>query len=156
MFNLEDVVVVLFKVRLKCFIFENFVYEKWFNFCMCWYVYLEVFKSFGQECLLVFCQWIYIIIMFLVFREDSGSVFIEGFGQSIFMLFKWKLVVIMCIMQFMKKWCYDGQVGFGDMDGFQVDIEEDEEDDIDCMIIDVLDVGSDVLEVFIFVFIFCK
>lgn len=32
------------------------------------------------------------------------------------------------------------------MDGFQADTEEDEEDDTDCMIIDVPDVGSDMSE----------
>ena len=41
---------------------------------------------------------------------------------------------------------YFAQVGSGDMDGFQADTEEDEEDDTDCMIIDVPDVGSDVSE----------
>lgn len=37
------------------------------------------------------------------------------------------------------------QVGSGDMDGFQADTEEDE-DDTDCMIIDVPDVVDDVSE----------
>lgn len=38
------------------------------------------------------------------------------------------------------------QVGSGDMDGFQADTEEDEEDDTDCMIVDVPDVAGDVSE----------
>lgn len=41
---------------------------------------------------------------------------------------------------------YFVQVGSGDMDGFHADTEEDEEDDTDCMIIDVPDVGGDVSE----------
>lgn len=41
---------------------------------------------------------------------------------------------------------YFVQVGSGDMDGFQADTEEDEDDDTDCMIMEVPDVGGDVPE----------
>lgn len=41
---------------------------------------------------------------------------------------------------------YSVQVGSGDMDGFQADTEEDEEDDTDCMIVDVPGVVGDVSE----------
>lgn len=41
---------------------------------------------------------------------------------------------------------YSVQVDSGDMDGFQADTEEDEEDDTDCMIVDVPDVAGDVSE----------
>lgn len=34
------------------------------------------------------------------------------------------------------------QVGAGDMDGFQADTEEDEEEDGDCMIMDIPDFGE--------------
>lgn len=144
--NLEDAVAVPSKARLKRLISENSAYEKRPNFRMCWYVHPEVLKSFGQECLPVPCQWTYITTMPSAPREDSGSASTEGPGQSTPMLLKRKPAATMCITQFMKKRRYDGQVGSGDMDGFQADTEEDEEDDTDCMIIDVPDVGSDVSE----------
>lgn len=97
-FIFSEDVVIFFKFWFKWFIFENLVYEKWFDFRMCWYVYLQVLQSFQQEYLFVLCQWSYVILVFLVFKEDSGSVFFMGFSQGIFILLKRKLVGSMCII----------------------------------------------------------
>lgn len=35
------------------------------------------------------------------------------------------------------------QVGAGDLDGFQADTEEEEEEDGDCVILDISDVGGE-------------
>lgn len=142
--NSEDAVTVPSKARLKRLISENSAYEKRPDFRMCWYVHPQVLRSFGQECLPVPCQWTYVTTMPSAPREDNVS--IEGPGQSTPMPLKRKPAATMCITQFMKKRRYDGQVGSGDMDGFQADTEEDEEDDTDCMIIDVPDVGSNMSE----------
>ncbi|XP_031204536.1 chromatin assembly factor 1 subunit A isoform X1 [Mastomys coucha] len=144
--SLEDAVAVPSKARLKRLISENSAYEKRPDFRMCWYVHPQVLRSFGQECLPVPCQWTYITAMPSAPREDSGNVSTEGPGQSTPMSLKRKPAATMCITQFMKKRRYDGQVGSGDMDGFQADTEEDEEDDTDCMVIDVPDVGRDISE----------
>lgn len=144
--GLEDAVAVPSKARLKRLISENSAYEKRPDFRMCWYVHPQVLRSFGQECLPVPCQWTYVTAVPSAPREESGNVSTEGPGQSTPMPLKRKPAATMCITQFMKKRRYDGQVGSGDMDGFQADTEEDEEDDTDCMIIDVPDVGSDMSE----------
>ncbi|XP_059107853.1 chromatin assembly factor 1 subunit A [Peromyscus eremicus] len=144
--NSEDAVAVPSKARLKRLISENSAYEKRPDFRMCWYVHPQVLRSFGQECLPVPCQWTYVTAMPSTPREDSGNAPTEGPGQGTPMPIKRKPAATMCITQFMKKRRYDGQVGSGDMDGFQADTEEDEDDDTDCMIVEVPDVGSDVPE----------
>ncbi|XP_051033523.1 chromatin assembly factor 1 subunit A isoform X2 [Phodopus roborovskii] len=144
--NSEDTVAVPSKARLKRLISENSAYEKRPDFRMCWYVHPQVLRSFGQECLPVPCQWTYITAVPSTPREDSGNASTEGPGQVTPMPIKRKPAATMCITQFMKKRRYDGQVSSGDIDGFQADTEEDEEDDTDCMIVDVPDVGSDISE----------
>ncbi|KAL1783292.1 chromatin assembly factor 1 subunit A [Sigmodon hispidus] len=144
--NSEDAVAVPSKAMLKRLISENSAYEKRPDFRMCWYVHPQVLRSFGQECLPVPCQWTYVTAMPSTPKEDSGNASTEGPGQGTPMPVKRKPAATMCITQFMKKRRYDGQVGSGDMDGFQADTEEDEEDDTDCMIVDVPDVGSDMSE----------
>ncbi|KAK7799529.1 hypothetical protein U0070_013710 [Myodes glareolus] len=143
--NSEDAVVVPSKARLKRLISENSAYEKRPDFRMCWYVHPQVLRSFGQECLPVPCQWTYVTAMPSTPREDTGNTS-EGPDQGTPMPIKRKPTATMCITQFMKKRRYDGQVDSGDMDGFQADTEEDEEDDTDCMIVDVPDVAGDVSE----------
>ncbi|XP_021488575.1 chromatin assembly factor 1 subunit A [Meriones unguiculatus] len=144
--NAEDAMAVPSKARLKRLISENSAYEKRPDFRMCWYVHPQVLRSFGQECLPVPCQWTYVTAVPSTPREDSGNISSEGPGQSTPMPLKRKPAATMCITQFMKKRRHDGQAGSGDMDGFQADTEEDE-DDTDCMIIDVPDVVDDVSEV---------
>ncbi|XP_057628134.1 chromatin assembly factor 1 subunit A [Chionomys nivalis] len=143
--NSKDTVVVPSKARLKRLISENSAYEKRPDFRMCWYVHPQVLRSFGQECLPVPCQWTYVTAVPSTPREDTGNTS-EGPDQGTPMSIKRKPAATMCITQFMKKRRYDGQVGSGDMDGFQADTEEDEEDDTDCMIVDVPGVAGDVSE----------
>lgn len=135
--NPEGTVAVPSKARLKRLISENSAYEKRPDFRMCWYVHPQVLRSFGQECLPVPCQWTYVTAVPSTPREDNGNASTEGPGQGTPMPIKRKPAATMCITQFMKKRRYDGQVGSGDMDGFQADTEEDEDDDTDCMIMSV-------------------
>ncbi|XP_048197896.1 chromatin assembly factor 1 subunit A [Perognathus longimembris pacificus] len=132
----EEAAAVPSKARLKRLISENSVYEKRPDFRMCWYVHAQVLKSFDQEHLPVPCQWTYVTMEPAVSREDSGS--IPGRPVSL----KRKSAGSMCITQFMKKRRHDGQTGAGDMDGFQADTEEEEEEDSDCMIVDIPDVEA--------------
>ncbi|XP_037361000.1 chromatin assembly factor 1 subunit A isoform X2 [Talpa occidentalis] len=130
------------KARLKRIISENSVYEKRPDFRMCWYVHPQVLKSFDQEHLPVPCQWSYITMVPSAIKEDSGNVPAVGPGQGTPVPLKRKSAGSMCITQFMKKRRHDGQVGAGDLDGFQADTEEEEEEDGDCVIMDVPDVGE--------------
>ncbi|XP_049495617.1 chromatin assembly factor 1 subunit A isoform X5 [Panthera uncia] len=130
------------KARLKRIISENSVYEKRPDFRMCWYVHPQVLKSFDQEHLPVPCQWSYVTVVPSATREDSGSIPAAGPGQGTPMSLKRKSAGSMCITQFMKKRRHDGQVGAGDLDGFQADTEEEEEEDGDCVILDISDVGE--------------
>uniref|UniRef100_A0A8D2DDJ4 Chromatin assembly factor 1 subunit A n=1 Tax=Sciurus vulgaris TaxID=55149 RepID=A0A8D2DDJ4_SCIVU len=129
------------KARLKRIISENSVYEKRPDFRMCWYVHPQVLKSFDQEHLPVPCQWSYVTTVPSAPREDSGSVPATGPSQGVPAPLKRKSAGSMCITQFMKKRRHDGQVGAGDVDGFQADTEEEEEEDGDCMSVDVPDIG---------------
>ncbi|KAM4888571.1 chromatin assembly factor 1 subunit A isoform 1-T1 [Thomomys bottae] len=133
----EEAATVPSKACLKRLISENSVYEKRPDFRMCWYVHEQVLKSFDLEHLPVPCQWSYVTMVPTASREDSGSV--PGPPMSL----KRKSAGSMCITQFMKKRRHDGQAGSGDMDGFQADTEEEEEDDSDCMIVDIPDVGKE-------------
>uniref|UniRef100_A0A452TPZ1 Chromatin assembly factor 1 subunit A n=1 Tax=Ursus maritimus TaxID=29073 RepID=A0A452TPZ1_URSMA len=130
------------KARLKRIISENSVYEKRPDFRMCWYVHPQVLKTFDQEHLPVPCQWSYVTMVPSATREDSGSLPATGPGQGTPVSLKRKSAGSMCITQFMKKRRHDGQVGAGDLDGFQADTEEEEEEDGDCVILDISDVGE--------------
>ncbi|XP_022412959.1 chromatin assembly factor 1 subunit A isoform X2 [Delphinapterus leucas] len=130
------------KARLKRIISENSVYEKRPDYRMCWYVHPQVLKSFAQEHLPVPCQWSYVTTVPSATREDSGSVPAAGPSQGTPVSLKRKSVGSMCITQFMKKRRHDGQVGAGDLDGFQADTEEEEEEEGDCVIMDISDVGD--------------
>uniref|UniRef100_A0AC11E0L7 Chromatin assembly factor 1 subunit A n=3 Tax=Ovis TaxID=9935 RepID=A0AC11E0L7_SHEEP len=130
------------KARLKRIISENSVYEKRPDFRMCWYVHPQVLKSFAQEHLPVPCQWSYVTAVPSATKEDSGSVPAPGPGQGMPVSLKRKSAGSMCITQFMKKRRHDGQVGTGDLDGFQADTEEDDDEEGDCVIMDISDVGD--------------
>uniref|UniRef100_A0A8C7AKJ8 Chromatin assembly factor 1 subunit A n=1 Tax=Neovison vison TaxID=452646 RepID=A0A8C7AKJ8_NEOVI len=130
------------KARLKRIISENSVYEKRPDFRMCWYVHPQVLKTFDQEHLPVPCQWSYVTMVPSATREDSGSIPATGPSQGTPVSLKRKSAGSMCITQFMKKRRHDGQVGAGDLDGFQADTEEEEEEDGDCVILDISDVGE--------------
>ncbi|KAM6167293.1 chromatin assembly factor 1 subunit A [Erethizon dorsatum] len=124
------------KARLKRIISENSVYEKRPDFRMCWYVHPQVLRSFNQEHLPVPCQWSYVTMVPSAPREDSGGAPATPPSQGTPMSLKRKSGS-MCITQFMKKRRHEGQTGVGDMDGFQGDTEEEEEEDGDCMIVDI-------------------
>ncbi|XP_017906358.1 PREDICTED: chromatin assembly factor 1 subunit A isoform X1 [Capra hircus] len=130
------------KARLKRIISENSVYEKRPDFRMCWYVHPQVLKSFAQEHLPVPCQWSYVTAVPSATKEDSGSVPVPGPGQGMPVSLKRKSAGSMCITQFMKKRRHDGQVGTGDLDGFQADTEEEDDEEGDCVIMDISDVGG--------------
>ncbi|XP_014698592.3 chromatin assembly factor 1 subunit A isoform X1 [Equus asinus] len=130
------------KARLKRLISENSVYEKRPDFRMCWYVHPQVLKSFDQEHLPVPCQWSYVTMVPSATREDSGSVPPTGPVQGTSVSLKRKSAGSMCITQFMKKRRHDGQVGAGDLDGFQADTEEEEEEDGDCVMMDISAIGE--------------
>ncbi|XP_057565774.1 chromatin assembly factor 1 subunit A isoform X2 [Hippopotamus amphibius kiboko] len=130
------------KARLKRIISENSVYEKRPEYRMCWYVHPQVLKSFAQEHLPVPCQWSYVTAVPSAAREDSGGVPAPGPGQGTPVSLKRKSAGSMCITQFMKKRRHDAQVGAGDLDGFQADTEEEEEEEGDCVIMDISDVGD--------------
>ncbi|XP_007488980.1 chromatin assembly factor 1 subunit A isoform X2 [Monodelphis domestica] len=132
----EDVAIPS-KARLKRIISENSVYEKRPDFRMCWYVHLEVLKSFDQEHLPVPCQWNYITQVPSATREDNGNGLSLGPTQTTPVSLKRKNTGSMSITYFMKKPRHDEQVETVEMDGFQADTEEEEEDDTDCMIIDI-------------------
>ncbi|XP_023572703.1 chromatin assembly factor 1 subunit A [Octodon degus] len=125
------------KARLKRIISENSVYEKRPDFRMCWYVHPQVLHSFNQEHLPVPCQWNYVTMVPSTPREDGGGVPATPPSQGTPVLLKRKSAGSMCITQFMKKRRHDGQIGVGDMDGFQADTEEEEEDDGDCILMDI-------------------
>ncbi|XP_045445043.1 chromatin assembly factor 1 subunit A isoform X3 [Pipistrellus kuhlii] len=130
------------KARLKRIISENSVYEKRPDYRMCWYVHSQVLKSFDQEHLPVPCQWSYVTMVPSATREDSGSTPTPGPSQGTPISLKRKSAGSMCITQFMKKRRHDGQVGGGDLDGFQADTEEEEEEDGDCAIMDISDIAE--------------
>ncbi|XP_078010126.1 chromatin assembly factor 1 subunit A isoform X1 [Phascolarctos cinereus] len=125
------------KARLKRIISENSVYEKRPDFRMCWYVHLEVLKSFDQEHLPVPCQWNYITQVPSATKEDNGSGLSLGPTQTTPVSLKRKNTGSMSITHFMKKPRHDEQVETVEMDGFQADTEEEEEDDTDCMNVDI-------------------
>ncbi|XP_035141974.1 chromatin assembly factor 1 subunit A isoform X4 [Callithrix jacchus] len=131
------------KSRLKRLISENSVYEKRPDFRMCWYVHPQVLRSFQQEHLPVPCQWSYVTTVPSAPREDSGGIPSTGLGQGTPVSLKRKSAGSMCITQFMKKRRHDGQVGAEDMDGFQADTEEEEEEEGDCVIVDVPDAAGE-------------
>uniref|UniRef100_A0A8C2TH80 Chromatin assembly factor 1 subunit A n=1 Tax=Coturnix japonica TaxID=93934 RepID=A0A8C2TH80_COTJA len=124
------------KARLKRIISENSVYEKRPEYRMCWYVHSEVLKSFDQEHLPVPCQWNYITQVPSSGKEDGGGVPGVATVQSTPMSVKRKSTGSMCITKFMKRPRDAEQAEAMEMDGFQADTEEDEDDD-DCMIVDV-------------------
>ncbi|XP_049644709.1 chromatin assembly factor 1 subunit A [Suncus etruscus] len=130
------------KARLKRLISENSVYEKRPDFRMCWYVHPHVLRSFDQEQLPVPCQWSYVTTVPSATR-DEGSVPVTGASQGTLVSLKRKSAGSMCITQFMKKRRHEGQVGAGDLDGFQADTEEEEDDDGDCVIMDISEAGAD-------------
>ncbi|NXP18051.1 CAF1A factor, partial [Scytalopus superciliaris] len=129
------------KARLKRIISENSVYEKRPEHRMCWYVHGDVLRSFGQEHLPVPCQWNYVTQVPSTGvpsgKEEGGSV--PGgtaVPQGTPLPPKRKAVGSMSITKFMKRPRDAEQAEAVEMDGFQADTEEDEEDD-DCMIVDV-------------------
>ncbi|KAM8764014.1 chromatin assembly factor 1 subunit A isoform 2-T2 [Rhynchonycteris naso] len=130
------------KARLKRIISENSVYEKRPDFRMCWYVHPQVLKSFDLEHLPVPCQWSYITMVPSATREDNSSVPTAGPSQGTPISLKRKSTGSMCITQFMKKRRHDGQIGAGDLDGFQADTEEEEEEDGDSVMINISDVAE--------------
>ncbi|XP_054983220.1 chromatin assembly factor 1 subunit A isoform X1 [Sorex araneus] len=130
------------KALLKRLISENSVYEKRPDFRMCWYVHPHVLRAFEQEHLPVPCQWNYVTMVPAASREDTGSVPAAGPSQGTAVSLKRKSTSSMCITQFMKKRRHEGQVGTGDLDGFQADTEEEEEEDGACVIMDISDGGE--------------
>ncbi|KAM6107105.1 chromatin assembly factor 1 subunit A [Pterocles gutturalis] len=124
------------KARLKRIISENSVYEKRPEYRMCWYVHSEVLKSFDQEHLPVPCQWNYVTQVPSSGKEEGGSVPGAAVLQTTPVSVKRKPTGSMCITKFMKRPRDAEQAEAAEMDGFQADTEEDEEDD-DCMIVDV-------------------
>ncbi|XP_006869095.1 PREDICTED: chromatin assembly factor 1 subunit A [Chrysochloris asiatica] len=133
------------KARLKRIISENSVYKKRPDFRMCWYVHPQVLRSFDQEHLPVPCQWSYITSVPSAVRspgEDSGSSPAVAPSLVTPTSLKRKSAGSMCITQFMKKRRHDGQVAAGDMDGFQADTEEEEEEEGDCVVVDIPDTGE--------------
>ncbi|XP_042667085.1 chromatin assembly factor 1 subunit A isoform X1 [Centrocercus urophasianus] len=124
------------KARLKRIISENSVYEKRPEYRMCWYVHSEVLKSFDQEHLPVPCQWNYVTQVPSSGKEDGGGVPGVAPVQSTPVSVKRKSTGSMCITKFMKRPRDAEQAEAMEMDGFQADTEEDEDDD-DCMIVDV-------------------
>ncbi|NXL95533.1 CAF1A factor, partial [Alectura lathami] len=124
------------KARLKRIISENSVYEKRPEYRMCWYVHSEVLKSFDQEHLPVPCQWNYVTQVPSLGKEDGGSAPGMALVQSTPVSVKRKSTGSMCITKFMKRPRDAEQAEAMEMDGFQADTEEDEDDD-DCMIVDV-------------------
>ncbi|XP_075401206.1 chromatin assembly factor 1 subunit A isoform X2 [Tenrec ecaudatus] len=144
------------KAQLKRLISENSVYEKRPDFRMCWYVHPQVLRSFAQEHLPVPCQWTYVTTgptpatttatatATATTREDEGHP--AAAGPSLAPPppppLKRKSAGSMCITQFMKKRRHDGQVGAGDMDGFQADTEEEEEEEGDCLMVDIQEDGE--------------
>ncbi|XP_074894169.1 chromatin assembly factor 1 subunit A [Buteo buteo] len=124
------------KARLKRIISENSVYEKRPEYRMCWYVHSEVLKSFDQEHLPVPCQWNYVTQVPSSGKEEGGSVPGVAVLQTTPVSVKRKSTGSMSITKFMKRPRDAEQAEAVEMDGFQADTEEDEEDD-DCMIVDV-------------------
>ncbi|NWT10424.1 CAF1A factor, partial [Vireo altiloquus] len=122
------------KARLKRIISENSVYEKRPEFRMCWHVHAEVLRGFGQENLPVPCQWNYITQVPCAGKDEGGGVPGVALPQPTPPAGKRKAVGSMSITKFMKR--PRGAEQAAEMDGFQADTEEDEEDD-DCMIVDV-------------------
>ncbi|XP_050168565.1 chromatin assembly factor 1 subunit A isoform X1 [Myiozetetes cayanensis] len=129
------------KARLKRIISESSVYEKRPEHRMCWYVHMDVLRSFQQEHLPVPCQWNYVTQVpcsgLPCGVKEEGTPVLGTVGpQSNPAPAKRKGVGSMSITRFMKRARRDGQAEAVEMDGFQADTEEDEEDD-DCMIVDV-------------------
>ncbi|NXS88786.1 CAF1A factor, partial [Erpornis zantholeuca] len=122
------------KARLKRIISENSVYEKRPEFRMCWYVHAEVLRGFGQEHLPVPCQWNYVTQVPCAGKDEGGGVPGVALPQPTPPAAKRKAVGSMSITKFMKR--PQGAEQAAEVDGFQADTEEDEEDD-DCMIVDV-------------------
>ncbi|XP_067169116.1 chromatin assembly factor 1 subunit A isoform X3 [Apteryx mantelli] len=124
------------KARLKRIISENAVYDKRPEYRMCWYVHSEVLKSFDQEHLPVPCQWNYVTQVPSSGKEEGGGAPGTVVTQTTAVSVKRKSTGSMSITKFMKRPRDAGQGEAVEMDGFQADTEEDEEDD-DCMIVDV-------------------
>ncbi|KFV94334.1 Chromatin assembly factor 1 subunit A, partial [Eurypyga helias] len=124
------------KAQLKRIISENSVYEKRPEYRMCWYVHSEVLKSFDREHLPVPCQWNYVTQVPSSGREEGGSVLGVAVLQATPLAGKRKATGSMSITKFMKRPRGAEQAEAAEMDGFQADTEEDEDDD-DCMIVDV-------------------
>ncbi|XP_063771268.1 chromatin assembly factor 1 subunit A isoform X2 [Pseudophryne corroboree] len=125
------------KARLKRIITENSVYEKRPDHRLCWYVHLDVLKSFQQESLPVPCQWTYITQVNSSIREESGAAGRKM--QSMPTSGKRKSAGSMTITKFMIKAKEMGTTNdAGATDGFQADTEEEtDEDDEDCVIVEV-------------------
>ncbi|CAI5798950.1 Hypothetical predicted protein [Podarcis lilfordi] len=133
------------KARLKRIISENSVYEKRPDHRMCWYVHPEVLKSYGQENLPVPCQWNYVTQVSSAGKEDASSSLPGGAAiQTTPVSAKRKSTGSMSITKFMKRPFGTGQAETTEMDGFQADTEE--EDDDECMIVDVQQSKAPALE----------
>ncbi|XP_043946521.1 chromatin assembly factor 1 subunit A isoform X2 [Protopterus annectens] len=132
------------KAKLKRLISENAVYEKRPEFRLrCWYVHTEVLKTFERENLPVPCHWNYLTqvpfptVPFPA-KEDISSP-VSG-GSTVVttpVSVKRKSVGSMPITKFMKRRKGAEQSEVNEPDGFQADTEEDEDEDPDCMIVDV-------------------
>ncbi|XP_030075268.1 chromatin assembly factor 1 subunit A [Microcaecilia unicolor] len=120
------------KARLKRIISENSVYEKRPDYRMCWYVHAEVLRSFDQENLPFPCQWTYLTQV----KDDSNTA-TGGQPQTTPVSVKRKPTGSMSITKFMKRPKKAQQAEAVEADGFQADTEEDEEEDPDCMVVNV-------------------
>ncbi|NWR38087.1 CAF1A factor, partial [Tachuris rubrigastra] len=103
------------KARLKRIISESSVYEKRPEYRMCWYVHVDVLRSFQQEHLPVPCQWNYITQLPCSglssgIKEEGGPVPGTAVPQSTPVAAKRKVVGSMSITKFMKRPRQDGQV----------------------------------------------
>ncbi|EHH29492.1 hypothetical protein EGK_09939, partial [Macaca mulatta] len=132
------------KSRLKRLISENSVYEKRPDFRMCWYVH-------PQQCSRAFtnqpspgnpCWWLYVRDWCNPPASASQSTGITDLSQGP----QGSLVVASRINltfgQFVTKLGSGCWVGAEDMDGFQADTEEEEEEEGECMIVDVPDAAE--------------
>ncbi|XP_051893778.1 chromatin assembly factor 1 subunit A isoform X2 [Pristis pectinata] len=135
------------KAKLRRLIAENGVYEKRRAFRLkCWYVHEHVLRKFRMENLPVPGQWNCLAQVQSTVKEESTIT--AGSGQNTPSLVrttpqcipgsgKRKPAGSMSIKKFMQK-CVDtdaDQAEAMDTDGFQADTEEDE--DADCVIVDV-------------------
>ncbi|NWU82718.1 CAF1A factor, partial [Onychorhynchus coronatus] len=103
------------KARLKRIISESSVYEKRPEYRMCWYVHVDVLRSFQQEQLPVPCQWNYVTQVpssgvSSGIKEEGGPVLGTAVPQSTPVSAKRKVMGSMSITKFMKRRRQEGEV----------------------------------------------